>query len=58
MQKIPISKYVGKYPNGNWMFVKYFNGTYENALKEAGKLQLQDPKTGRKTNHYRLWKQE
>lgn len=56
--KFPISKYVGKFPKGEWIFVKYLKGTYEDALIEAGKLQLQDPKTGRKINHYRIWKQQ
>ena len=54
-QKYPISKYVGKFPTGEWIFVKYVNGTYEDALQEARKLQLQDPKTGKKINEYRIW---
>ena len=44
----PISKYIGNFPNGEWEFVKDFQGTYEEALKEIIQLQLNDPKTGRK----------
>jgi len=53
--KYPISKYVGKHPKGKWIFVKYFDGTYEDALNEAKKLQLKNPKTKNKTNAYRIW---
>jgi len=51
----PISIYIGNFPNGEWEFVKDFQGTYEEALKEIIQLQLNDPKTGRKKNHYRIW---
>jgi hypothetical protein len=57
LKKWPISKYVGKHPNGEWVFVKEFYGTLEEALKEAGRMQEENPKTGRKKNHYRLWDQ-
>jgi len=54
----PISKYIGTFPNGEWCFVKNYRGTYEDSLKEAFQLQLEDPKTGRKKNHYRIWNQD
>lgn len=53
--KYPISKYVGTFPKGEWVFVKEILGTYEDAIKEAYRLQISDPKTGRKKNHYRIW---
>jgi hypothetical protein len=55
MKTWPISKYVGTFPKGEWIFVKKFSGSYENALIEATRLQKEDPKTGRKKNHYRIW---
>lgn len=54
----PISKYIGKFPNGEWKFVKQYQGTYEEVLEEISKLQINDPKTGRKKNHYRIWNQD
>jgi hypothetical protein len=51
----PISKYIGEFPKGNWVFVKYFLGTYEECCEEACRLQLKDPKTGRKKNYYKVW---
>jgi hypothetical protein len=48
--KYPISKYVGKYPNGKWVFIKEVKGSYEDAMKEAAVLQKKDPK-----NAYRIW---
>lgn len=53
----PISKYIGNFPNGEWKFVKNYRGTYEKALDEIFLLQSDDPKTGRKKNHYRIWDQ-
>ena len=38
----PISKYIGTYPNGYWVFVKDVEGTYADALKEAKRLQETD----------------
>ena len=50
-KEYPISKYVGKYPNGKWIFVKYYEGTYEEALKEAVRLQSIDSQH----NQYKIW---
>jgi hypothetical protein len=47
----PISKYIGTYPNGYWVFVKEFEGTYADALKEAKKLQETDVDKGK----YSIW---
>jgi len=55
VKKFPISKYVGTFPKGEWVFVKDFSGSYKDALLEAIRLQNKDPKTGRKKNHYRIW---
>lgn len=54
-EEYPISKYVGSFPKGEWVFVKMFDGKYEDALKEIENLQLINPKTGRKKNRYRIW---
>ena len=51
----PISKYIGSFPKGKWEFVKDVRGTYEEALEEALRLQVIDPKTGKKHNHYKIW---
>jgi hypothetical protein len=53
----PISKYVGTFPKGEWIFVKNFSGTHEDAIKECLKLEMTYPKTGRKKNHFRIWDQ-
>jgi hypothetical protein len=42
-EKFPISKYVGIYPYGHWVFVKEFEGTYEESLDETKKLRDTDP---------------
>ena len=47
----PISKYIGTYPNGYWVFVKDVEGTYADALKEAKKLQETDKDKGK----YSIW---
>jgi hypothetical protein len=47
----PISKYIGTYPNGYWVFVKDVEGTYEEALKEAKKLQETDTDKAK----YSIW---
>jgi hypothetical protein len=57
IEEWPISKYIGSFPKGEWKFVKNYQGTYEEAWKEANHLQAADPKTGRKKNHYRIWDQ-
>ncbi len=50
--KFPISKYVGKHPNGRWEFIKEFEGTYEEAMKEAGRLSVNE------NDLYRIWDRE
>jgi hypothetical protein len=47
----PISKYIGTYPNGYWVFVKEFEGTYAEAINEAKKLQETDVDKGK----YSIW---
>jgi hypothetical protein len=48
MKKFPISRYNKK--SKQWKFVKEINGEYEDALKEAGKLQTENSGF-----QYRIW---
>jgi hypothetical protein len=42
---------ISRHKNGKWIFVKSVKGTYEQALKEAGRLQKNN-KTGWQ---FRIW---
>ena len=46
----PISKYVGKFPNGYWEFVEEFVGTEEQVWPYMANLESKD-----KPNKYRHW---
>ena len=51
----PISKYIGKFRKGYWVFVKDFEGTYDETLKEISNLCLADREAGREEGQYRIW---
>ena len=41
---------ISKYEYGKWTFIKEFNGSYEDALKESNRLQILDQDCS-----YRIW---
>lgn len=49
-EKHPISKYIGIFPNGHWVFIEEVIGTYAQTMARAQELQEQDPE-----NAYRIW---
>jgi hypothetical protein len=43
METYPISKYVGEFPLGKWIFVKEFEGSLADAKEECFRLQAEEP---------------
>ena len=50
MEKRPISRYIGKFPNGYWEFIEEFTGDEKLFAEHIQELQKIDP-----TNQYRCW---
>jgi len=53
--KYPISVYIGKYPDAEWVFIEDFKGTYSEALELIGWYQAMIPRTGNWKNSFRIW---